>query len=262
MANALVRARVKEVWFVDNGDKDVEKPALDAKGLQKRIDEIKMLILSKEISDTRKAELRAELAEAHDALMSLDEDNVLQATLDFPRSGERSVTAFRAMALGDGQGNGKNFGPNPDFFKSVLFKEEIQGETELQVQVQDTDPRNPVLSFLRSVAATLFGNIAGGLVDGISHVVPSSAASVVSDRIKGGISPGDKKVKVHVIGESEKVRIQIDQAGNLQVSQLGPQDTFQNGILTLHLIAPRKVGTVGEGGPNGQVILLLDAETI
>lgn len=259
MANALIRARLQRVWVEENGDKDAKKPPRPKAELLKEIKRLQRELLQAGISSTKRRRRMAELAAANDELMAWDEDNVVQVTLSYPRSGESTITAFRQVALGDGEAHGVTL--DPDFFKSVLFKEEIQGETELSVVIQDKDVTNPVLRFLRGLAATVFGKIAGGLLEGITHVVASSAAGEVSEQVKSAIKHGDNE-RVHAIAESRKVRLQVGNGGNLQVSNLGEGDTFQHGVLTLNLTAPRKVGKVKPDENNGQVILLLDAEAI
>jgi hypothetical protein len=264
MANALIRARLRKVWVVENGDKDIEGPVQTKEELEKTINELRKELLKPGLSAYKRSQRLRELAQANEALMAFEEDNTVQATLHYPRSGESAVTAFRTMALGDGEAAGKDFGDDPDFFDSVLFKEEVQGETDLVVEIQDKDPKNPVLRFLRGLAVTLFGNIAKGLLEGVTHVVPSSAGSEVSDHVKSAMKPEKATEKVHVIAESERVEIRLDPAGNLQVTNAKPGSAieYQNGVLKLKLKTPKKkkVGDLGQNAPNGEVILLLDAE--
>lgn len=263
MTTALVRARLRKVWVKDNGDKDVEGPTQTKEELKKEIADLRRKLLKSGLSGYKRSQRRRELAQANEALMAFEEDNTVQATLHYPRSGESAVTAFRTMALGDGEAAGKDFGDDPDFFDSVLFKEEVQGETDLVVEIQDKDPKNPVLRFLRGLAVTLFGNVAGGLLKGVTHVVASSAGNEVSDQVKSAMKPDKATEKVHVIAESERVKIRLNADGSLQVTNAAPGSAieFQGGVLRLKMKTPRKVGNLGINAPNGAVTLLLDAET-
>lgn len=262
MPNALVRARLRKVWVQDNGDRDIPQPTQTKEEIQDEIDRLTQELLKPGLSAYQRSQRREELAQANDALRSFDEDNVVVATLRFPRSGESAVTATRKLALGDGQANGKDFGNDPEFFSSVLFKEEIQGEAQLEVQILDRDPKNPVLRFLRGLASTVFGKLFGGLTEGISHVVSSSAAGEVSDLVKSAIKADSDTEKVHGIAESAKVTLGINPAGALAVTSSNANDTYNNGILTLQMKAPRKLSNVDEEAPNGQVVLLLEAEAV
>lgn len=266
MENTLIRARLRKVWVEDNGDKDIPDPPKpkDKKALEDEIKELRRKLLQSTTPFKRSRRLR-ELAQANEALMSLAADNTVQATLEYPRSGESKVVAFRTLALGDGETEGKEFEEgNPAFFDSILFKEEVQGETRLQIEIQDKDPKNPVLRFLRGLAVTLFGNLAKGLLEGISHVVPASAGAQVSESVKSAIKPEKGDEKVHVIAQSERVNIQVVDGGSLKVTNAAPGSDIQYeaGVLTLQLKTPRKVGDLAKGQPNGKVVLFLATEPL
>jgi hypothetical protein len=266
MGNALVRASLKSLWVVFNGDSEDKLPKQVGKldKLEGELDKLERELASKAtaqaITDIEALRARVDKVRAN-AL-----DNAIVCKLSYPRSGSSSVESMRQVRLPSGRPNGKPpiLNETPVFLDHGLFKEEIQGEALLQVAVTDTDTKNPFVQFLRRVLSTAFSSLTRGLVSDISGVVANSAATVLSGEIAGKLSGSDKK-RVLLVAVSEKVRLNVDAEGRLGVGNPSPDVRFEDGVLKLRLKVPQylQITTnkyLKRGGQNGEVEIALTSE--
>ena len=266
MATALVRGKIKKIWVVDSGDKNITT--------SRTVEQIEKDIEERELEKTTKANprgrkwrrLQRELFELYEELGAYEKDNVLIATFDYPRSGESKLTAIRPLALQSGQHNAKTCntaGNTADAFLTAgLFKEEVQGETQLQISITDKDPKNPFFTLLRSLITRVFGLVTSTPIGDIANVLVKSAAQEVSENFEASIKPKDAKSRVHIIAESKKVKIAITANGINVLNANESGIVFTNGTLTLDLKAPQQFGKIGSDKANGQVVLELTSETL
>ncbi len=278
MGNALIRASVAGLEVLFNGDRGDDQLRLEIEAKKKRLGKKikrvqgKLEEARKKGDDEKESRLERRLQELGSKLKTLTppKDNALAATLTYPRSGSSQVVSVRTFDLESGKA--AKLPDTDDFLKSGLFKELVQGETTLQLAVTDKDSRNRFLLFFRTVAASVFGELADDVIDGISEVVVSSTAdelsSLVSDKIEGS-SDTEKET---VVAKSSKVELRIGAAGELTVSNAdGKKIRFEDGLLTLALKAPKRLKTkdgsegqqaefLEKGAANGSVVLKLCAE--
>ena len=93
--------------------------------------------------------------------------NSVNALLVYPAPGRAEVFATTGLIAGVEDGKLARFSP-----ALILFKEFVQGPTDLQVVVTDRDDRNGLVSFLRRVAGTVSGS-AGAMLSSELPGVPS-----------------------------------------------------------------------------------------
>ncbi len=202
--------------------------------------------------------------------------NVVVAVLAYPRSGAAVVTSLRELNLSSGA-TFTDFGANPSFFDNGLFKEVVQGETALRINVSDRDRRNTLVRFVRralggGLGALLRGNrgrMLGGMVGHLTQAL--------SEAIEGN----ESRIGNLTVGNTERAQIAIDAAGKITVPNAGDGEDaaiqFADGVLRLSLTAPRTFThtvldrtrssrrpkakeqvIVTRGEPNGQVTLELE----
>jgi len=266
MGNALVRASLKSLWVVFNGDSEDKLPKQVGKldRLEGRLDK-----LERKLGSTATAQAIAEIETLRaqvDKLRANALDNAIVCKLSYPRSGSSTVESMRQVRLPSGKQNGKPpiLNETPVFLDHGLFKEEIQGEALLQVAVTDTDNKNRFVQFLRRVLSTAFSSLTKGLISDISGVVANSAATVLSGDLAGKLGGSGKK-RVLLVAASEKVRLHVDAEGKLSVGNPSPDVRFEDGVLKLRLKAPQYLQIsankyLKRGGQNGEVEIVLTSE--
>ncbi len=129
---------------------------------------------------------------------SEDKNNVLIATLRYPRSGAPSVVSALKVNLESGVSTTFDI---TNFWESGVFKEEVDGETILKVQVLDRD----VTSRLTKFFALLFGTILkaglGVVTGGISNAIVGAVASLPAEAF--GATFEVEGERFYVVGEGE-----------------------------------------------------------
>ncbi len=269
MGNALVRASLKSVFVLFNGDidEDIDKQRAKIRKAKKELNE-----LEASINSTVSAQNFDNILNLIQRIQKLEEsanDNVIIFKLSYPRSGTSSVETLKKVQLKSGLDRNKlpfYSKAAPSFLEDGVFKELIQGETILQVFVTDADPNNAFLQFLRRVFSTAFTAVAGGAISGLSGVLANSTATVLSKDIAGNLK-GDGTNRVQTIAASDEVKISVGANGEIQVLNAGDTINFQNGILKLGLKFPHYLAVsrnpkkyVKRGAPNGAIELTLESE--
>lgn len=126
-------------------------------------------------------------------------NNSIVAKLTYPRSGAPLVTSKIDVDLESGK---KKEFDLEDFWDSGLFKEELDGETILSIEIIDRDE----ISKGQRFAAKLFGAIFGGalkiITGGISDKIVGSVVALPVDAIKGSYNITGKET-IDVIGRAE-----------------------------------------------------------
>jgi hypothetical protein len=148
---------------------------------------------------------------------SKDKNNVLVASLRYPRSGAPSVASTMKMNLESGVTLAFD---TSNFWESGLFKEEVDGETVLKLQVLDRD----VPGKLTKLFATLFGTIfkagLGVLTGGISNAIVGAVAALPAEAFASTFKVDGETFTV--LGEGELA---------LQAGGIPPQ-------IAIYLVAP------------------------
>lgn len=199
--------------------------------------------------------------------------NVVVAVLAYPRSGAAVVTSLREVNLPSGD-SFDDFGPEPTFFDNGLFKEVVQGETALRINISDRERRN---AFVRFVRRALGGGL-GALLRGDSGRMLGGMVGNLTKALSDAIEGSEQRIRNLTVANSERAQIFIDAEGRITVKSGTREDAirFSDGLLRLELSAPRtfshtvvdptRTGSrpratenviVERGAPNGYVVLEL-----
>lgn len=199
--------------------------------------------------------------------------NVVVAVLAYPRSGATVVTSLRELNLPSGN-TFDNFGPEPTFFDNGLFKEVVQGETALRINISDRERRN---AFVRFVRRALGGGL-GALLRGNSGRMLGGMVGNLTKALSDAIEGSDQRIRNLTVANSERAQIFLDPEGLITVKSGSSRDAirFSDGLLRLELTAPRTFSQtvvdskrsgsrphaterviVERGQPNGHIVLEL-----
>ena len=171
--------------------------------------------------------------------------NSLNALLLYPTPGQAEVFATTGLIPGVEDGKLTRFSP-----PMILFKEVVQGPTDLQVVITDRDDRNGLVSFLRRMAGTVTGS-AGAI---LSNEIPGVLRAAFREAVAGGQL---------AIGGAKEDKLEVVATGGIPLRDAEKM----KGNVTIDLFAPRELKRVGKpdikkGAPNGSLDLeiLWDAE--
>jgi hypothetical protein len=169
----------------------------------------------------------------------------LNALLLYPTPGQSEVFATTGLIPGVEDGKLTRFTPG-----MILFKEAVQGPTDLQIVVTDRDDRNSLVSFLRRLAGTVSGS-AGAILS-------SELPGVLRAAFREAVASGQM-----AIGGSKEDKLEVVATGSLALRDAEKV----KGNVTIDLFAPRELRRVGKpnikkGAPNGSLDLeiLWDAD--
>ena len=171
--------------------------------------------------------------------------NSLNALLLYPLPGTPEVFATTGLIAGVEDGKLTRFSP-----PTILFKEAVQGPTDIQFVVTDRDDRNSLVMFLRRIAGTVGG----------------SAGAILSSQLPGVLRAAFREAVASgqlAIGGSKEDKLEVVATGALHLRDAEKV----KGNVTIDLFAPRELKRVGKpdikkNSPNGSLDLevLWDAE--
>jgi hypothetical protein len=199
------------------------------------------------------------------------QDNLIIASLQYPRPGAPVVTTTKALDLPSGFT--KSFDKS-EFWESLLFKETVYGETVLQVLVSDRDNRSTFLRIAGLIMSAGIGGLLGASIKGITNVVLGSVATGTTEPLLGAIKNAGGKGNTKVIGKSAKISIRVE-GESIVVG--APQGAWDSNMmeLKLGLTCPedlhyidlsdpeRKRRTIVEkDAPNGYVVLSIRVDAV
>ena len=171
--------------------------------------------------------------------------NSLNALLLYPVPGTPEVFATTGLIAGIEDGKLTRFSP-----PTILFKEWVQGPTDIQFLVTDRDDRNALVTFLRRIAGTV------GVSTGA--VLSSELPGVLRAAFREAVASGQM-----AIGGAKEDKLEVVATGTLNVRD--PEKV--KGNVTIDLYAPRELKRVDKplikkNSPNGSLDLeiLWDAE--
>lgn len=199
------------------------------------------------------------------------QDNLIVATLQYPRPGAPVVTTTKALDLPSGY---KREFAESEFWEGLLFKETVCGETVLQVLVSDRDNRSTFLKMVGLILSAGIGGFVGASIKGITNVILGGIAKGVGEPLVGSIKNLGGKGNTKVIAKSADITIKTD--GNA-LTVVAPPDTWNPGKqeLKLPFTSPNALHyidlsdsrrerqtIVDKGGPNGHVVLSIRVEAV
>ncbi|HEU4617661.1 MAG TPA: hypothetical protein VFV10_06440 [Gammaproteobacteria bacterium] len=195
-----------------------------------------------------------------------DEDNVLVASLEYPRSGAPQVTSTKSLDLPSGYDY--RFDP-ADFWESGLFKEEVYGETKLTLVVSDRDKRSKIFRWFRKIFGGALSSYLSPMVNGISNVFLGSVASDLQGRMKEAVDPGDDKFRSTPIATTGPIFIQLTDEGidarhdGQPLARPSPQVRVEVPMVApMDLTQRRHKGgvVIAKDDPNGVVVLRISMD--
>jgi hypothetical protein len=171
--------------------------------------------------------------------------NSLNALLLYPVPGTPEVFATTGLIPGVEDGKLSRFSP-----PMLLFKEVVQGPTDIQFALTDRDDKNALVSFLRRLAGTVSGS-AGAL---LANQLPGVLRAAFREAAASGQM---------AIGGAKEDKLEVVATGVLNLRDAEKV----KGNVTIDLFAPRELKRVGKPvikktSPNGSLDLeiLWDAE--
>ena len=188
-------------------------------------------------------------------------NNAIIANLKYPRSGAPNVSSKIPVDLKDGV---ETTFDTKDFWDSGLFKEEIQGETILTIQVTDYDEISKLDKFLAKFFGTILGASLDLLTGGITNTIVGAVANLPTKAIKGSFKI-NKKESVDVIGEANIKLFESKIPKNLLLLDLKAPKTIEKPYYdwekpgSMKVVQKRKV-LIKEGQINGKIFLKLSLE--
>ncbi len=153
---------------------------------------------------------------SHDDDLGL-KNNSLMASLTYPRSGASQVMSVKQYDLADGSAAVLVNPEDPDpFFDPLLFREDVDDQTVLNVKVTNFDESGKATKFFLALFGVVFGAGVGAVTSGLSSVIGAIIGFGV-DQIKSNVgSAGDGHVDV--IGEA-KLPIKVADFGAVGVTK-------------------------------------------
>lgn len=182
-------------------------------------------------------------------------NNAIVAILVYPRSGAPNVISTKMVDLQHNQVKRFNL---DDFWDSGLFKEEIDGETILRIQVTDRDECSKFEKVFTTIFSTLMGAGFGAVTGGISNVFLGAIVNLGIKTYTGTLSVG-KDEKINVIGEAEFKLTANSIPNKLPLRLIAPKTIKKKVLVFEGNKVVRKERTLVKKGSNGEIVLQLSA---
>ena len=119
--------------------------------------------------------------------------NILKATLFYPREGITSLSTIKSLRLQDKTVLDLRGEP---YYQTVLFKERINGNCHLIIEVAEVDKPPKIQKFFAAVLGTMVKTFLGGVKRKINHVILGGGVKGGTDfiwsELHGNIKPEDR----------------------------------------------------------------------
>ncbi len=205
--------------------------------------------------------LRLGLAESGRLERGKRGNNLLTATLLYPSAAKATVTTVKAFKLRDDQvidvtGVNPSTGEPFSYGDRVLFKEEIEGECELVLEVSDVEQPTTLDRIITGIIGAAFKGAWAIVTGGISNIVLGAVVGAASGaHLKALSTEGDQ---VRVLGRAS-VALQSDmKSGEREVPLVVPDEVE----LTQVVLKPGgssghdvKKTVLKRGSVNGRVVM-------
>jgi hypothetical protein len=137
-------------------------------------------------------------------------DNLVEASLEYPRSGAPVVTSIKTMDL---QSKVKKSVVTSDFWASGFFKEDVDSETRFRLSVSDKDEVSGFNRWFRRIFSLMFSTATGGGVKGISNLFQGAVASDLQSKLVDGIKGSQPDSTIKLLCSSEAIHIEVKESG-------------------------------------------------
>ena len=134
-------------------------------------------------------------------------DNILEASLEYPRSGAALVTTAKMMDLPSRTLVTPNVN---DFWESGLFKEDVDTEARFKVRISDKDSVSKVGNWFRKIFSAIFNTAIGGKVKGITNLFQGAVASDLQSSLVASLKGDQKNERVAALCTSKDINIELD----------------------------------------------------
>lgn len=163
-------------------------------------------------------------------------DNIVEARIEYPRSGAASVTTTKMLDL---PSRSRVFLNTTDFWESGLFKEDIDSETRLKLIVSDRDSVSGFARWFRRVTSAMFKLSIGNKVKAITNVFQGAVATDLQSRIETGLKGDQKDAGITVLCQSKDIFIELHPNGfDAYIMKGNSRVSIKNGNeLTIDLLA-------------------------
>lgn len=128
-----------------------------------------------------------------------ERNNVILATLVYPRGGAPTVVSSLAVNLEDNKTT--DFGAL-GVWDRLLFKEEVESETVLKIQLLDRDRTSKWTRFVALFFGTVLGTALQGVVGGIGNKIVGAVAALPLEPIGKSFKVGEEELIV--LGEGKR----------------------------------------------------------
>lgn len=156
-------------------------------------------------------------------------DNLVEASLEYPRSGTPSITTVKMLDLPSREKITLN---TKDFWTAGLFKEDIDTETRFTLSVSDKDEISKFSLWFRRVFSLMFSTAAGAATSGITNLFQGAVASDLQTKLKDGFKGSQEDSSIKLLCKSETINIELT----------------TDGVKAYYLKGKKKVSVLNEDG--------------
>jgi hypothetical protein len=205
--------------------------------------------------------LRLGLAESGRLERDTRGNNLLTATLLYPSAAKATVTTVKGFKLRDDQVidlTGKNPATDSPFSYGdrVLFKEEIQGECELVLEVTDVEQPSTLDKVITGIIGAVFKGAWAIVTGGISNIVLGAVVGAASGAHLSSLSSEGDQVRVlgrasvplHADMQDDQREVPLVVPGDVELTQVVLKPGGSSGYDLKKTVLKR-------GSINGRVVL-------
>lgn len=154
-------------------------------------------------------------------------DNIVEATLEYPRSGAALVSTTKQMDLP----SRTTVTPNlSDFWESGLFKETVDSETRFKLAVSDRDKRSRFGIWLRNILGVVLNTSVDPKVKAITNVFAGAVAGDLQTRLVNGVKGSQENHSVTALCASKGIHIELEN-NIVKAFSVDEAGTHQNALI-------------------------------
>ena len=157
-------------------------------------------------------------------------DNIVEARLEYPRSGVALVTTTKMMDLPSRRLVKLD---TADFWESGLFKEDIDSETRLKLTVSDRDSVGLFGRWFRKMLGSIFKSTTSGKVSAISNLFQGAVASDLQSRFIDGLKGPQQDTAINALCASKDI--------NLEFKPTGVEAYYQRGKSKVNVLSGNEI---------------------
>lgn len=156
-------------------------------------------------------------------------DNLVEASLEYPRSGTPSITTVKMLDLPSRKKVTLN---TKDFWVAGLFKEDIDTETRFTLSVSDKDNISKFSLWFRRVFSLMFSTAASAATSGTTNLFQGAIASDLQTKLKEGFKGSQEDSSIKLLCKSETINIEL----------------MRDGVKAYYLKGKKKISVLNDAG--------------